>query len=479
MEKKQKHKMGILSSISGKIILAIIGTNLIVMMIVAGIVGVMLSQNVGGLSEDFAIQQVKSYSNLFEQNFSDIETAVKLLSNQMAMVTDLDKAKANPSYLKTIQEEYAPIIQHIGNEIGITRSIYVYYNIEMFQGEYDIWFYNDGNGFKRQDPLGLDYYEGYNEWYNEPIDQGRSVWSFPYTSETGGLITSYVTPIVKDGVNIGVVGMDLYLDDIQKILEDTILFESGYLYLMTEEGNFVYHPNHPWADDGTPSNILHDTNNQEVYEKLLADMKANESLFTTYERDDGEKVVAAFTHLRNGWVLSSSIPRSEVMKIVNGVLLILVVITLITVVVAFGIAVIVGKTISKPILEVVRATEVIKEGDFTVQVQSKSKDETRLLADALNAMTRNVQNLIREAKLVSKEMLDSASGLAAITQETNATVEQVASTVGEIAKGTQDTASSAEKGAIATQIIDQKFTSLMDNNEHMLKNVKEAVAMNE
>jgi methyl-accepting chemotaxis protein len=173
------------------------------------------------------------------------------------------------------------------------------------------------------------------------------------------------------------------------------------------------------------------------------------------------------------------IPTSEVMKIVNGVLLILVVITIVTVIVALIIAIIVGKTISKPILEVVRATEIIKEGDFTVQVQSKSKDETKLLADALNAMTRNVQNLIREAKLVSKEMVDSASGLAAITEETNATVEQVASTVGEIAKGTQDTAASAEKGAVATQIIDQKFTSLMDSNQHMLKNVQEAANMNE
>lgn len=479
MKNQVKKRRGFFSSISGKIILAIIGTNLIVLLLIAGVIGFMLSQNVGGLSEDFAIQQVQSYANLFEKEFSDIETAVKMLSNQMAMVTDVNKAKANPSYLKEIQEEYAPIIQHIGNEVGITRSIYVYYNIEMFKGEYDIWFYNDGNGFERQPALGLEYYEGYNEWYNEPIDQGRSLWSFPYVSETGGLITSFVTPIIKDGERIGVVGMDLYLDDIQKQLVDTRLFDSGYLYLITEDGDIIYHPNHPWSDDGTPSNLLQDTDNTEVYEKLLADMKSNTSLFTSYRRDDGQEVVAAFTHLRNGWVLSSSIPTSEVMKIVNGVLLILVGITAVTIVIAFVIAVIVGKTISRPILQVVKATEIIKEGDFTVEVQSKSKDETRLLADALNAMTRNVQNLIREAKIVSKEMVDSASGLAAITQETNATVEQVASTVGEIAKGTQDTASSAEKGAIATQIIDQKFASLMENNDHMLHNVKEAVTMNE
>ncbi len=52
---------------------------------------------------------------------------------------------------------------------------------------------------------------------------------------------------------------------------------------------------------------------------------------------------------------------------------------------------IVGTGISKPILKVLGATETIKNGDFTVSVNVKSKDETMLLADGLNSMTNSVK----------------------------------------------------------------------------------------
>ncbi len=135
--------------------------------------------------------------------------------------------------------------------------------------------------------------------------------------------------------------------------------------------------------------------------------------------------------------------------------------------------------ISKPILKVLNATEQIKNGDFTVRVDVKSKDETKLLSEGLNAMTESVKVLISQAREVSHEMLDSASNLASMAEETNATVDQVASTVQEISKGTQDTARDAEDGARVANDIDEKFSMLMDNSIEMKSNAQVAIEMNE
>jgi methyl-accepting chemotaxis protein len=76
-------------------------------------------------------------------------------------------------------------------------------------------------------------------------------------------------------------------------------------------------------------------------------------------------------------------------------------------------------------------------------------------------------------------MVDSASNLAAMSEETNATVDQVAVTIQEIARGTQETATDAEKGAGIAGDIRQQFVVLMDNSNAMRNNAEIAIEMNQ
>lgn len=474
---KVNQKKKVTGKIANKIIVSIILTNVLVLFIVGGIIGFILNKNVGDQSYAFAKGQIDEHLNEIEQEFRSIEVSVKTLTGQFAELTDVGQAKSDKNYLPNMKKTFAPMLKQIGEDLGITRSIYMYYNTLLFDQEVDIWFYdaNDGSGFVMQDSFGMEYYESYNEWYSEPIDNGRSIWTFPYISETGSAITSYIAPVKKDGEIIGLVGMDLYLDDIKQVLDEIKLFKTGYVYLLDSEGNVIVHPRVDWNDDGTPANILDSGN----YQGLLDEMNANDTGFANYTRDDGEKVFAAYGHLNNGWILASSIPEKEVTAVLRLVILVLVGIAFITIIISAVIAILVGRTISKPILDVVKATESIRDGDFTIMVQSKSNDETRLLANGLNEMTESVRLLINETKNVSKDMLDAASNLASMSEETNATVEQVASTVEEISKGTQETANEAEKGAEVAILIDEKFELLMKKSKSMQGNAESAIRMNQ
>lgn len=459
--------------ISTKIMLSIIATLLVVVLVISGITGVLIYTNVGKESRDFTVSQVEANVNKFDQSFTKIESAVTTLIGDIYASTDVSKAKRDKSYLQELGDELEQKYKITGEQLGITNSIYAYYNVSLFKQEVDIWMYDaDSNGnFNRMDSFGVDYYDDpANTWYHDPINTKQASWTFPYVSSEGVLITSYIAPVVKDGEVIAIVGMDLNLGDIEKQLAEVTLFESGYLYLMHPDGRVLSHPRVEFG-----SNMLEAGD----FQFLLDKMASVNTGFEKYERDDGSNVIAAFSHLSNGWVVGSSIPESEVLSLLTLILIVLAVVAVVVVIVSAIISRFIGQSISKPILEVVKATNKIKDGDFTVHVDVKSKDETRELADSLNDMVVSVRGLIQETQDVSSDMLESASTLAAMSEETSATVDQVATTVDEIASGTTDTAKDAETGARVAVDIDTKFNALMENSQSMADSATEAIKSNE
>lgn len=457
-------------TISKKIMLSIIATNLIVVLMIAGIMGYTLNKNIGEISKETAVNQVKANVNKFQQQFDSIQVAVQVIATDIGSRIDIERAKTDPEYIKQFRLDMIKELQAIGKGTSLSPSVYAYLSIDLFGDEYDMWVLNDGAGnYVLQPPLGIDYYKDYNEWYDEPVKNGKTIWSFPYESAAGGLISSHVAPIMKDGKPIGVAGMDFYLDDIEKVLDEVKLFDTGYLYLIHPDGRVIVNKRMEFG-----SSMLDNGN----YAGLLKEIGANDSGFTTYVRDDGVKVISAFSHLDNGWIVASSIPESEVLKSLYYIFTVMAAIAFLAIVISLFVAAVVGKSISKPILEVVDATEKIRDGDFTVRVDSHSKDETKLLSESLNNMVTNVKNLITEVRDVSIDMVDAASNLASMAEETSATASQVEHTVGEIASGTNDTAKDAESSAIVASNIDDKFKTLNSSSAQMKVDAEEAIKVN-
>jgi methyl-accepting chemotaxis protein len=468
--------------ISSKIMRSIVLVNLIVVVLIGGILYYLMNSQVANEFSEIATLKVNSEINKIDQSFKQIESITKGLSARIAMEVDVNRAKNDINYLRDYTDDIALQLTAIGEKTQITNSLFVYFNVQMFGDAADAWVY--GDNFERQDMIGKDYYDAPHEWYDLPVKDGVTRWTFPYAvvsgDAAGNLVTSFVTPIEKDGEIIGLVGLDLDLALVQASLNEIQLFDTGYLYMMAPTGETIVHPRVPWEDtdgDGspdTPVNIL----DLGDFQFLLDEFNDNQDGLTNYKRDDGKSVIAAYGHLSNGWVVSSSIPENEVLAVVKNVILVILVIAVVSIALAILISIFMGRSITKPIKQIVASIEKIKHGDFTTVVEVKSNDETLLLATGLNEMTLSVKDLISEAKHVSKDMVDAASNLAAMSEETNATVDQVAVTVQEISHGTQETANDAENGAMIAGDINRQFTVLMDNSDAMKENAEIAKEMN-
>lgn len=465
-KKKIKSKT---KKISTKIMLSIVLINLVSLVVITGTVVFLLSSSVGDESKKIATQEVKLSVNEYEQSFSNIEAAASIIANDIVGEFDVSRGKRDKTYLADYKKKVGSRLKAISENTDVTKSVYFYLNTDVFNEVVGVWYVrgDDGKGVLQHE-FELEYFSGDHVWYSDPIE-GKSLWSFPYVSQGVDVITSYGMPIEIDGEVIGMVGMDLYLNDVAAMLTDVKLFDTGYLYMMDAEGNMIVHPSLEIGE-----NML----DAGDYQFLLDDMNATDTGFVMFERPDGKEVIAAFDHLNNGWIVGSSIPEKEVMGIVRGVIFMLMIITVLSLIVAIIVSLIMGKKITKPILKIVDAMGKLKDGDFTTLVEVKSNDETLLLANGLNEMAGSVKNLIVEAKNVSKDMVDAAQNLASMAEETNATVDMVAVTIEEITKGTSETANDAEKGAlVATKIRDQ-FIVLMDNSTEMSNNAESAIEVN-
>lgn len=85
-------------------------------------------------------------------------------------------------------------------------------------------------------------YTGY-DWYQRPLKRAKGQWISPYFGEGGEvLMVSYVAPLRHNDRIIGMVAVDLSLDDLLKRLHFLKPGGSGTVYLINPAGKILAHP---------------------------------------------------------------------------------------------------------------------------------------------------------------------------------------------------------------------------------------------
>ena len=122
--------------------------------------------------------------------------------------------------------------------------------------------------------------------------------------------------------------------------------------------------------------------------------------------------------------------------------------TLAAIIVGLTIGIFMARSFSKDFREITYSAELISKGDLTHKVYPYSKlfpDETADIADAINRMLSNLQDLVRHIKEVSDRVSEAAQGLSATAEEMNASTEEIGSTMEHVSKGAEQQAELAEK----------------------------------
>jgi methyl-accepting chemotaxis protein len=162
---------------------------------------------------------------------------------------------------------------------------------------------------------------------------------------------------------------------------------------------------------------------------------------TGLTEDKIESNFTTFNNLSDGYV--QNIVKTAI--VLGGVLLIIVIV----------IAIISGRKLSRPIIQITKASTKLAEGDLTTQVQVNTKDETRLLANSFNESILGLNHLVKEA-------LDVSSKVRSYSQITNSAMRELAAGTTQIASTLQELSIGVNKQTLSVEAIHSKSSDILN-----------------
>ena len=119
------------------------------------------------------------------------------------------------------------------------------------------------------------------------------------------------------------------------------------------------------------------------------------------------------------------------------------------------------------------------EGDLTVSIVAKTKDEFADLADSFNKMIHNISELIERVTTSSDTIMETSSNLADMSSEVTLAMGEVARAIEEVSRGAVNQAQDTQTSVMETENLAEKLDVISGNSIDMndiSKNTKELSA---
>nr|WP_281389100.1 methyl-accepting chemotaxis protein [Spirochaeta isovalerica] len=372
---------------------------------------------------------------------------------------------------------------------GLTNEIHIYSNLNVIRTA-------DPEGtteylISRQDKLNSDFAMIFFAWtdgyyktslgvegniaerpYFKEIISGKSdlVVSNPVISKSLGIPTFVIAEAVKDdaGNIVGVFCASVTLDTLSSIVESVQLGDTGFGFIVDSTGLVIAHPNEKYR-------MSLNIGESEVIgfiglDKVLEKSNDGEKAFRRVTTPEGEILNVFTTSIKSvsGWYMSATIDEEEylapVLKTVNLIILTVLIITAIQILLIVFIA----RSIVKPLLNLVSFTGRLAEGDLTISLNMKKRnDEIGLLAGSIVDMSEKLQEIIRNIVVSvdnvtsgSNQISESAQLLSQGASEQAAGAEEVSSSMEEMNSNIQH----SNDNALMTEKISLKVVEDAQNS---------------
>ena len=225
-------------------------------------------------------------------------------------------------------------------------------------------------------------------WYKPCVEEKRTTLTEPYLDPaTQKIILSAVTPVFgESGAVLGVAGIDVSMENMNKVIEGYKIGKKGYVFLVSAEGVLIYHP----KEDARQKNITE----VDVSQNVVDAVSSEEEHFLKYKADGAVKYGVAEKVGSTGYTVISNMPFFEYYSMIFGMVAALVVVF------ALGIFMIVlsikksAATLSKPIKELNHTAQQLAAGNLDVHLEITSEDEIGELGESIKKTVTRLKKYI-------------------------------------------------------------------------------------
>jgi len=332
---------------------------------------------------------------------------------------------------KLTKEEYISILKKIVTTnadtfgTGIWFEPYRYSKDVKYFGPY---VYKEGDEIK----VTLEYEEEWYDypswpWYKMAVNTRKSIeWSEPFYDETTGvtMITASAPFYDQEGKLLGLTTGDIDLAHLQDMIAGMKVGNTGYVFLLSKDGQYIASPD----KELVMKRRITDSENKSLADLGMQIIKNREGI--GYYTEGDEKIRVCYTLLpETGWFVCAAIPESELFAPVQGLLIRLLLIMLISILAIVYAVFHYSSYISRNILKVNEFSKKIALGDLSSGLSLKSEDELGEMAGNLNTMAESMRSIIKNILNSTDQLLQTGQLLNTSAENTTKASEQVASTM--------------------------------------------------
>lgn len=310
------------------------------------------------------------------------------------------------------------------------------------------------------------------DWYKivKSTDK-HTVFSTPYYDETmkTTMLTVSAPFYSADKKLLGVVTDDIELTDIQKLVSETKVGQTGWSFMLDENGKYLSHPN---TEKLMTQSIQSDDNPSlaGIGSSLLS-QKEGMSTFT--DNNGVNRIFYQKMPLTN-WTVALVMPETELSTPLRQLLFKLAAVSAIGLLVLIAVIHFFSKYLGNHINKANRLSEALSQGDFTASMNIQTADELGRMAAQFNTMTATLRDTLEQVSYSSQQVAATSEQLTASAEQTSMATEQIAQAVQEIAYGTEQQAEATRKGHTVVGEIAHHITQMERGIEVVSASTSEA-----
>lgn len=480
-EQKKSFRLGV----SGKMILNFAVPTAIILIILAVIVTVTVVNTVWGLKDKNIENQMQTVSNQVTQYFEPFFASEEFVMNDASikqLFTEMENSSA--TYRFDNSEAYQQAMQ----ELQYADTV----GGDAVQG---VWI----AGVKNNQVIQSDGYVSDSSfdvtgrvWYQVLMKSaGNSILTPAYEDTvTGELVITVATPYTDaSGEMIGVVGMDLSLDNLMNYFSQISIGETGYITVYDSDKNIIYHPD---------SSVLMRNLSELDYSENMTDLLQNNQNSDVVEYQRGGANYYGGTRFIDTyyWTVLACMPGSEYMQETTVVFIMLVVGFLLCIVITSLICLFRTRALLKPLKSIGLVAEEFSKGNLDSDICRNANDEIGDLEEVFAHTQVNLKAIISDIATVLRgishknltvktsatyqgDFVEIKNSLHGITTAMNDTMSQVRAAASQVdagsnqvsngaqalAQGATEQASSVEELSATVQEISDKINHTAERAE--------------
>lgn len=236
--------------------------------------------------------------------------------------------------------------------------------------------------------------------------------------------------------------------------------EGGYVALVCKDGHEFYSDNKISLDEP----LIYGT---DFYQRAMDGDKDNGNEMVTV---NGQSYMFVYSKLSLGNVLITAlIPSARVLEQSSQIKGLTTILTIICAILALALGFLISRRMSGTIQYILRQLRKVSNGDLTVHLQAKTKDEFKLLCDGINDMVDHVKSLIRDVNVVSEEVGAAAVHVAQTSGTFMATSQDIQNAVLEIESGVNKLDSGSDNCLNQMDSLSGKINNVSSNADEIGK----------